>query len=385
MNPKTVYADNAATTKPSPAALREAEIYMTEQYGNPSSLYRMGKKAKEALDIARNRIARNIGAEPDEIFFTSGGTESDNWAIRGAVSANCLKGRHIITSMTEHPAVFNTAGELEREGCSVTRLGVDRFGRIDIESFRKAVREDTILVSIMTANNETGTIQPAEKIAEECRKRGIIFHTDAVQTAGHMPLDVNILKADLLSASAHKFNGIKGAGFLYIRRGVNINSIFEGGGQESGRRSGTENVAAAAAMAEAFDESCKIISREAARLAELRGRLDLKMLSVPGVEITGCPEERIPGTASYIIKGIQGEAVVLLLDLAGIQISSGSACSEGSLKASRVLTAAGYTEDEAKGSLRISLGRYTTEDDVVYLCEKIPEVIAALRNGSAPG
>ncbi len=379
MKKNYVYADNAATTPMSEAAVQAMLPWLTEEFGNPSSMYSLAAKPQTALATAREAVAAVIGADPAEIFFTSGGTESDNWALRGAAYGAEKKGRHIITSAIEHHAVLEPLEQLEREGFELTVLKPDAFGRIDPESVRAAIRPDTCLCSIMTANNEVGTIQPIAEIGAICREFGVTFHTDAVQAMGHIPVDVEDMQVDLLSASAHKFNGPKGVGFLYVRRGTRLKNLIHGGGQEKRRRSGTENVGGIMAMATALTEAVANMREEYIRLSAMRDRLIAGVLQMPETVLTGHPTERLPGIASFSIRYIEGESIILSLDIAGIAASSGSACSTASLDPSHVLTSMGLSHEEAHGSLRLSLGRYNTEEDVDRILQALPPIVEKLR------
>lgn len=379
MKKNYVYADNAATTPMSEAAVKAMLPWLTEEFGNPSSMYSLAAKPQTALATAREAVAAVIGADPAEIFFTSGGTESDNWALRGAAYGAEKKGRHIITSAIEHHAVLEPLEQLEREGFEVTILKPDAFGRIDPEAVRAAIRPDTCLCSIMTANNEVGTIQPIAEIGAICHEFGVTFHTDAVQAMGHIPVDVEDMQVDLLSASAHKFNGPKGVGFLYVRRGTRLKNLIHGGGQEKRRRSGTENVGGIMAMATALTEAVSNMREEYVRLSAMRDRLIAGVLQMPETVLTGHPTERLPGIASFSIRYIEGESIILSLDIAGIAASSGSACSTASLDPSHVLTSMGLSHEEAHGSLRLSLGRYNTEEDVDRILEALPPIVEKLR------
>ncbi len=379
MKKNYVYADNAATTPMSEAAVKAMLPWLTEEFGNPSPMYSLAAKPQTALATAREAVAAVIGADPAEIFFTSGGTESDNWALRGAAYGAEKKGRHIITSAIEHHAVLEPLEQLEREGFELTVLKPDAFGRIDPEAVRAAIRPDTCLCSIMTANNEVGTIQPIAEIGAICHEFGVTFHTDAVQAMGHIPVDVEDMQVDLLSASAHKFNGPKGVGFLYVRRGTRLKNLIHGGGQEKRRRSGTENVGGIMAMATALTEAVSNMREEYIRLSAMRDRLIAGVLQMPETVLTGHPTERLPGIASFSIRYIEGESIILSLDIAGIAASSGSACSTASLDPSHVLTSMGLSHEEAHGSLRLSLGRYNTEEDVDRILEALPPIVEKLR------
>ncbi|MBR4335242.1 MAG: aminotransferase class V-fold PLP-dependent enzyme, partial [Clostridia bacterium] len=365
-----IYADNAATTKMSRAAVEAMTPYLCECYGNPSSLYALGQRAKDAVEAAREKIARLIGAEPREITFTSGGSEADNQAILSAAAVGAKAGkRHIVSDAIEHHAVLHTLKKLEREGFEVTLLPVTPTGIVEPSAVEGAIREDTCLVTVMAANNEIGTIQPIEEIGEICRRRGVPFHTDAVQAVGHIPLDVRTIGCDLLSASAHKFHGSKGVGFLYARRGTKLVSLIEGGAQERNKRAGTENVAGIVAMAAALEEAVGAIPENAARLVPLRDRLIAGLARIPHAALNGDPARRLPSNVNFCFEGIEGESLLLLLDDRGIAASSGSACTSGSLDPSHVLLAIGRPHGVAHGSLRLSLGEDATEDQIDYMIE----------------
>jgi cysteine desulfurase len=377
-----VYADNAATTRLSDMALEAMLPYMTAYYGNPSSIYSFSHESRKALSAARSDVAAVLNADPSEIIFTSGGTESDNHAVVGAARANVAKGKHLITSTIEHHALLHTMKQLEKEGYSVTYVPVDGEGTIDVEALKAAVRPDTTVISIMMANNEVGTIQPIAEIGAFAKSKGILFHTDAVQAVGHIPVDVKELNVDMLSLSGHKFHGPKGVGALYLRKGVRILPLMQGGGQERGRRSGTENVAGAVGLAAALKEAASQMETEAARLKALVARLDEGILKIPYTKKTGHPTNRLPGLASYTVEFIEGESMILHLDIRGIAASTGSACSTGSLDPSHVLMAMGLTHEVAHGSLRLSLGKYSTDADVDKILAELPEVVALLRRMS---
>ena len=375
-----VYADNAATTRMSEAAFDAMLPWLREHYGNPSAVYRIGREAKRALDAAREQIATSIGAKKsEEIFFTGGGTEADNWAIRGIAERDAKKGRHIITSMIEHHAVSHTLEALEKQGFEITYLPVDKLGRLSPHVLRAAIREDTILVTIMLANNEIGTIQPIDQLGGIARARGVPFHVDAVQAVGHIPVDVEAMRIDMLSLSAHKFRGPKGIGALYVRKGITLPSFLTGGGQEGGKRAGTENVAASVGMAAALCEAVRDLAENQARISALRDKLISGLCQIPFVRLTGDPENRLPGIASFVVECIEGEAALLMLDREGICASSGSACSSGALDPSHVLLATGHPHEIAHGSVRFSFGEESTEADVDYILEKFPPIIEKLR------
>ena len=378
-----IYADNAATTKMSRAAIEKMTPYLAECYGNPSALYSLGQRAKDALEESRETVARLIGAEPREIVFTSGGSESDNQAIRSAAEAGAKKGkRHIVSDAIEHHAVLHTLKRLEREGFEVTLVPVTPEGVVEPDVARAAIREDTCLVTVMTANNEIGTIQPVKEIGKICRARGVLFHTDAVQAVGHIPLSVGELGVDLLSASAHKFHGPKGVGFLYAKRGTPLSNLIEGGAQERGRRAGTENVAGIVAMAAALEEAVAGIERNAKRLIPLRNRLIAGLSKIPHSALNGDPVRRLPSNVNFCFEGIEGESLLLLLDDRGIAASSGSACTSGSLDPSHVLLAIDRPHGVAHGSLRLSLGEDATEDQIDYMIEATSDVVSYLRGFS---
>ena len=378
-----IYADNAATTKMSETALHTMTALMRETWGNPSSLYVHGQKAKEALEQAREDIAALIGAEPREILFTSGGSEADNQALRSAAELGRKKGKlHIISSAFEHHAVLHTLEKLKQEGFEVTLLDVHEDGLVRPEEVAAAIRDDTCLVSIMAANNEIGTIQPIREIGAVCREKGVLFHTDAVQAVGHIPLNVKDDNIDLLSASAHKFHGPKGVGFLYAKKTVRLTNLIEGGAQERGRRAGTENVPGIAAMAAALKEEIGKMPETAARLTLLRDRLIEGLSRIPHAALNGDRTHRLPGNVNFCFEGIEGESLLLLLDDKGIQASSGSACTSGSLDPSHVLLAIGRVHDVAHGSLRLSIGEEITEEDIDYIIRSVEEVVTYLRGFS---
>ena len=378
-----IYADNAATTKMSKAAVAAMLPYLEEYYGNPSSLYVFGQKAKEALEGARAAVAACIGAEPREIIFTSGGSEADNQAIRSAAMRGKQAGkRHIISDTIEHHAVLHTLRQLEKEGFEVTYLPAHENGIVHADELAAAIRDDTCLVTIMYANNEIGTIQPIREIAAICQSKGVPFHTDAVQAVGHIPIDVKADGVDMLSASAHKFHGPKGVGFLYAKRGVRLFNLIEGGAQERGLRAGTENVAGIVATAAALQEAVAHIDENAAKLTRLRDRLIAGLSEIPHAALNGDAKQRLPGNVSFCFEGIEGESLLLLLDDKGVCASSGSACTSGSLDPSHVLLAIGRVHDVAHGSLRLTLGEDTTEADVDYMIAAVKDVVEHLRSFS---
>lgn len=376
---RNVYADNAATTKIDEKVLEAMMPYLTDEYANSSSLYGAARSNAIAVNHARASIASAFSATEKEIFFTGGGSESDNWAIKGACYANSKKGKHIISTEIEHHAVLHTLHQLEREGFEVTYLKVNEFGEISVQELTDAIRSDTILITIMYANNEVGTIQPIAEIGKIARERKILFHTDAVQAAGHVPIDVKEMNIDMMSIAGHKFHGPKGIGALYIRRGLKIQNLIEGGGQEGGRRAGTTNVAGIVGMAKALELCVSEMEDAAKRESALRDRLIEKCLTIPYTRLNGHPTKRLPGNVNVSIEYIEGEALVLSLDSAGIAASTGSACSTGSLDPSHVLLAMGLTHEVAHGSLRISLGRYNTEEDIDYIYEHLVPIVDRLR------
>ncbi len=381
---KSVYLDYNSTTPIDPAVVEIMSRVMVENYGNPSSVHRIGQKAKVALEESRERIAALIGAQPSEIYFTSGGTESDNLAVKGAAFARRQKGRHVITSAIEHHAVLNTAEYLEREGFAVTYLGCDRDGAVSPEELRNAIRPDTTIVSVMTANNETGRLQPIRKLAEICREAGVIFHTDAVQAVGKISVDVDGLGVDMLSLSGHKFYGPRGIGALYIRRGTMISPLIHGGAHEKRKRAGTENLPAIVGMATALELACERMDGEHKRLSELSEYFINEVTSrIDDVFLNGSRDHRIPSTVNLSFKGVEGEAILLSLDLKGVAASSGSACSSGALESSHVLRAMGIDPVLAQGSIRFSMGRLTTREDIDYTVSILPEIIERLRAMSA--
>ena len=378
-----IYADNAATTKLSRAALEAMLPCLEEQYGNPSSLHSLGQRAKEILERAREDVAAVIHAAPREILFTSGGSEADNQALRSAAILGARAGkRHIISTAIEHHAVLHTLKKLETEGYEVTLLPVHEDGLVRPEEVEAAIRPDTCLVSVMHANNEIGTVQPIREIGALCRAHGVLFHTDAVQTVGHLPIDVTEDSIDLLSASAHKFHGPKGVGFLYARRGVPLTNLIEGGAQERGKRAGTENVAGIAGMAAALRESAARMEADAARLIPLRDRLIAGLSELPHAALNGDPVRRLPGNVNFCFEGIEGEALLLLLDDQGVSASSGSACASGALDPSHVLLAIGRPHGLAHGSLRLSLGEDATAEEIDYLIRAVKETVERLRGFS---
>lgn len=380
---KFIYMDHSATTPVRKEVLEEMLPYFSEKFGNPSSIYSLGRESKNAIEDAREKTAKALGANTNEIFFTSGGSEADNWAIKGVAYANKKKGNHIITSSIEHHAVLNSCKYLESDGFEITYLPVDADGLISIEDLKSAIRPETILVSIMFANNEIGTIQPIREIGEITREKGIIFHTDAVQAIGNVKIDVGELKIDLLSLSAHKFYGPKGVGALYIRKNVKIASLIQGGGQEKGRRASTENVAGIVGLGKAIEIASQNVDAYSVKLSKMRRQLiDGIMKVVPYVKLNGHPEKRLPGNVNFSFEFIEGESLLLMLDMKGIGGSSGSACSSGSLDPSHVLLSIGLSHEVAHGSLRLTLGDENTEEDVRYALETIPPIVQRLRDMS---
>ncbi len=380
MEKRFVYADNSATTRVSEAALAAAMPYFRECYGNASSIYSLGMNAARALVKARQQVADAIGAKSSEIYFTSGGSESDNWAIKSAAEVGASKGKkHIITSVFEHHAVLHTCQYLEKHGFEVTYLPVSPMGLVDPEDVRKAIRDDTCLVTIMFANNEIGTIQPIEKIGEICQEKHVLFHTDAVQAIGNVPIDVAKMHIDLLSLSGHKIHAPKGIGAMYMRTGVNLPNLIHGGAQERTKRAGTENVPSIVALGVAITDICKNIPERCAKVEKMRDRLISELLKIKQSRLNGDPKQRLCGNVNISFRGIEGESLLLSLDLAGISASSGSACTSGSLDPSHVLLAIGLPHETAHGSLRLTINEETTDEDVDYIIEKVPEVVKKLR------
>ncbi|MBQ5406534.1 MAG: cysteine desulfurase NifS [Oscillospiraceae bacterium] len=378
-----VYADNAATTSVSKTALEAMLPYLTQNYGNPSSLYSFGQKAAEALQSARETVAGCINADPREILFTSGGSEADNQAIVSAAKLGARKGRkHLISTRFEHHAVLHTLAKLEKEGFEVTLLDPHADGVIRLEDVEAAIRPDTALVTVMFANNEIGTVQPIAEIGALCRSRGVPFHTDAVQAAGHMPIDVKAMNIDMLSMSGHKFHAPKGVGVLYARRGMVLTNLIEGGAQERGKRAGTENVAGIVALAAALKESCEHMEENTARILPMRDKLFAELAKIPHSKINGSLAHHVPGTVNMCFEGIEGESLLLLLDDNGICASSGSACTSGSLDPSHVLLSIGLPHEVAHGSLRLSIGEYNTMEEIDHIIETVPKVVAYLRGMS---
>lgn len=375
-----IYFDNAATTRTDPEVLGAMLPFLQDEYGNPSSVYRLAGRARRALDNARGQVATYIGAAPEEVIFTGGGSEADNYAIKGTAWALADRGRHIITSAIEHHAVLDACLSLRRHGFEVTTLTPDRHGVIAPEQVREAIRDDTILVTIMHSNNEIGTLEPIAEIGAVCKERGVVFHTDAVQSLGKVPLNVDELHADLVAMSAHKIYGPKGVGALYIRRGTRLVKLIDGGGQEMGKRAGTENVAGIVGMGKATELLAARAPEDNDRIRRLTRRvIDGVLERVPHCQLTGHPEQRLPNIASFVINYVEGEGILLSLDLYGICASSGSACTSGSLDPSHVLLATGYSHAVAHGSLRLSLSRYNTDAEVDVLLMALPGFVERLR------
>ena len=376
-----VYADNAATTCVSRAAIDAMLPYLLEDYGNPSSLYAFGQKAQEALQEARETVAKCIGATPREIYFTSGGSEADNQAIVSAARVGARHGKkHLISTKFEHHAVLHTLKKLEKEGFEVTLLDVHEDGVVRLEDVEAAIRPDTCLVTVMFANNEIGTTQPIREIGALCREKGIPFHTDAVQAVGHIPVNVEEMNIDLLSLSGHKFHAPKGVGVLYARKNMPLVNIIEGGAQERGKRAGTENVAGIVALAAALKESCEHMEENTAKIIPMRDKLFDELSKIPHSKINGSLEHHVPGTVNMCFEGIEGESLLLLLDRDGICASSGSACTSGSLDPSHVLLSIGLPHEVAHGSLRLSIGEYNSMDEIDHIIEVVPKVVEYLRS-----
>ena len=378
-----IYADNAATTKMSSTAIEAMLPYMDRIYGNPSSLHTAGQQAAEALQSARERIAACLGCQPREIYFTSGGSEADNQALISAAKIGERKGKkHIISTAFEHHAVLHTLQGLEKQGFEVELLPVGEAGTVTAQQVADAIREDTCLVSVMYANNEIGSVLPVGEIGKVCRESGVVFHTDAVQAAGHLPIDVKEQQIDLLSLSAHKFHGPKGIGVLYARQGLALTTLIAGGAQERGKRAGTENIPAIMGMAAALEEACAHMEENARAVSALRDKLIAGLSKIPHCALNGDPVHRLPGNVSFCFEGIEGESLLLLLDATGICASSGSACTSGSLDPSHVLLAIGRPHEVAHGSLRLSLCHWNTEEEVDEMLRVIPQVVEYLRNMS---
>lgn len=377
-----IYLDNAATTKTAPEVVEAMLPYFTEQYGNASSIYGLGAASKKAVSQARQVIADSLGAKPDEIYFTAGGSEADNWALKATAEAYASKGKHIITSKIEHHAILHTCEYLEKKGYEVTYLDVDEYGLVDPEAVRAAIRPDTILISIMFANNEIGSIEPIAEIGAIAKEKGILFHTDAVQAFGQLPIDVDACHIDMLSASAHKLNGPKGIGLLYIRTGVRIRSFVHGGAQERNRRAGTENVPSIVGFGVAVERAVRTMQERTAKETELRDYLIKRLAEVPYSHLNGHPVKRLPNSVNYSFSFIEGESMLIMLDMKGICASSGSACTSGSLDPSHVLLAIGLKHEEAHGSLRLTLSEENTKEELDTVVEAVKGIVQRLRDMS---
>lgn len=377
-----IYLDNAATTKTAPEVVEAMLPYFTEQYGNASSIYGLGAASKKAVSQARQVIADSLGAKPDEIYFTAGGSEADNWALKATAEAYASKGKHIITSKIEHHAILHTCEYLEKKGYEVTYLDVDEYGLVDPEAVRAAIRPDTILISIMFANNEIGSIEPIAEIGAIAKEKGILFHTDAVQAFGQLPIDVDACHIDMLSASAHKLNGPKGIGLLYIRTGVRIRSFVHGGAQERNRRAGTENVPSIVGFGVAVERAVRTMQERTAKETELRDYLIKRLAEVPYSHLNGHPVKRLPNSVNYSFSFIEGESMLIMLDMKGICASSGSACTSGSLDPSHVLLAIGLKHEEAHGSLRLTLSEENTKEELDTVVEAVKGIVQRLREMS---
>ncbi len=377
------YFDNAATTKVRPEVLEAMLPYFTQNYGNPSSIYKISQENKKAVETARKQVADAIKASPELIYFTAGGSESDNWALKGIADSYSSKGKHIITTAIEHHAILHTCEYLETKGYEVTYLPVDEMGLISLDELKAAIRPDTILVSVMFANNEIGTIEPIAEIGAICKEKGVLFHTDAVQAVGHVPIDVDAMNIDMLSMSGHKFYGPKGIGAMYIRKGIKIPSFIHGGAQERKRRAGTENVPGIVGIGKAIELAVSEMDTEIPRLEKLRNKLiDGILTKIPYSRLNGDPVKRLPGNVNVSFEFIEGESILLLLDMQGIYASSGSACTSGSLDPSHVLLAIGLPHEKAHGSLRLTMGHFTKEEEIDYLLEKLPPIVERLRDMS---
>lgn len=380
---KFIYLDNAATTKTAPEAVEAMLPYFSENYGNASSIYQLGAQSKKAILKAREIIAGSLGAEVQDIYFTAGGSESDNWALIAAAEAMENKGKHIITTKIEHHAILHTCDYLEKRGFRITRLEVNEQGRVSVEDVEKAICPDTILISVMFANNEIGTIQPIAEIGALAKEKGILFHTDAVQAYGHVPIDVNACHIDMLSASGHKFGGPKGIGFLYIRRGVKIRAFIHGGAQERSRRAGTENVPGIVGMAAALQIAVSQMEERTQKMIALRDYLIERLeTEIPYCRLNGDRRERLPNNVNFSFRFVEGEAMLIMLDMKGICASSGSACTSGSLDPSHVLLAIGLPHEEAHGSLRLTLSHENTKEELDEVVEAVKEIVGKLRNMS---
>ena len=380
---KLIYLDKAATTKTAPEVVEAMLPYFTELYGNPSSVYSFSKKSKEAITAGREKIAKTLGASPEEIYFTAGGSESDNWALKATAEAYASKGNHIITSKIEHHAILHTCDWLEKHGFEITYVDVDEFGKIKLDELKKAIRPTTILISVMFANNEIGTIQPIKEIGEIAHEHGILFHTDAVQAYGQLPINVDELHIDMLSSSGHKLNGPKGIGFLYIRKGVKIRSFIHGGAQERKRRAGTENVPGIVGYGVAAERAANTMEERTAKERKIRDHLiDRVLAEVPYTRLNGHRTDRLPNNANFSFQFVEGESLLIMLDMDGICGSSGSACTSGSLDPSHVLLAIGLPHEIAHGSLRLTLSEETTMEDVDYVVDCIKKIVERLRSMS---
>lgn len=380
---KLIYLDNAATTKTAPEVVEAMLPYFTELYGNPSSVYSFSQKSKEAITAGREKIAKTLGANPEEIYFTAGGSESDNWALKATAEAYASKGNHIITSKIEHHAILHTCDWLEKHGFEITYVDVDEFGKIKLDELKKAIRPTTILISVMFANNEIGTIQPIKEIGEIAHEHGILFHTDAVQAYAQVPINVDEMHIDMLSASGHKLNGPKGIGFLYIRKGVKIRSFVHGGAQERSRRAGTENIPGIVGLGAAVERAMRIMDTKTRKEVELRdyliGRLENE---IPHCWLNGHRTKRLPNNINFSFLFIEGESMLIMLDMKGICASSGSACTSGSLDPSHVLLAIGLKHEEAHGSLRLTLSEETTKEEMDIVAEEVKKIVQRLRDMS---
>jgi cysteine desulfurase len=380
---RNIYFDHAATTRIKPEVLEEMMPYLEGKYGNASSIYALGRESKKAIENARDKVALVLGAKAEEIFFTGSGTEADNWAIKGVAYANRSKGKHVITSNIEHHAVLHTCKYLEKEGFEITYLPVDNEGLLDVEQVREAIRPDTILISVMFANNEIGTIQPISQMGRLAKEKGVLFHTDAVQAVGSIEIDVNDINVDLLSLSAHKFYGPKGVGALYIRKGTRITTFIHGGAQERGRRASTENIPGIVGIGKAIEIASMNLDNYSRKLLDLREKTINEVLSkIPHVRLNGHRQNRLPGNANFSFEFIEGESLLLMLDMKGIAASSGSACTSGSLDPSHVLIAIGLPHEIAHGSLRLTFGEDNTHEDIDYFMEVLPGIVNKLREMS---
>ena len=380
---KLIYLDNAATTKTSEEVVAAMLPYFTEYYGNPSSVYEFASESKKAVSNARRTIAETLGAQENEIYFTAGGSEADNWALKATAEAYQSKGKHIITTKIEHHAILHTAEYLEKRGFEITYIGVDENGVVKVDELEKAIRPDTILISVMFANNEIGTIQPIKEIGEIAKKHGVLFHTDAVQAYGQLPINVDELHIDMLSSSGHKLNGPKGIGFLYIRKGVKIRSFVHGGAQERKRRAGTENVPGIVGIGTATKRAIATMEERTAKEREMRDYLIKRVMEeIPYTKLNGHPTDRLPNNANFCFRFIEGESMLIRLDMAGICGSSGSACTSGSLDPSHVLLAIGLPHEIAHGSLRLTLNEEITKEDIDYVVDQLKTIVSDLRGMS---